>query len=37
MQPLIYVAGPYRAATRAAIAQNIAAARQLGLAAARLG
>lgn len=37
MQPLIYVAGPYRAATRAAIAQNIAAARQVGLAAARLG
>lgn len=37
MQPLIYVAGPYRAATRAAIAQNIAAARQVGLAAALLG
>ncbi len=37
MQPLIYVAGPYRAATRDAIAQNIDAARQVGTSAAALG
>jgi hypothetical protein len=37
MQPLIYVAGPYRAATRAAIARNIENARLLGIEAARLG
>ena len=37
MQPLIYVAGRYRAATREAIAENIEAARLVGVAAARLG
>lgn len=37
MTPLLYVAGRYRAPDRAGIAQNIAAARQVGLAAARLG
>ena len=37
MQPLIYVAGPYRAATRDAIAQNIDAARVVGISAAALG
>jgi len=37
MQPLIYVAGRYRAATRAAVAQNIEQARLLGIDAARLG
>ncbi|UZZ12402.1 DUF4406 domain-containing protein [Ectopseudomonas mendocina] len=37
MQPLIYVAGPYRAATRDAIARNIDAARQIGISAAALG
>lgn len=37
MQPLIYVAGPYRAATRDAIAQNIDAARVIGISAAALG
>ena len=37
MTPLIYVAGRYRAPDRAGIAQNIAAARQVGLASARLG
>ena len=37
MQPLIYVAGKYRAATREAVAANIEAARQLGIEAARLG
>ena len=37
MQPLIYCAGPYRAATRAAIARNIENARQLGIEAARRG
>lgn len=37
MQPLIYVAGPYRAATRAAIALNIMQARLLGIEAARRG
>ena len=37
MIPLVYVAGPYRAASRDAIARNIAAARQLGIAAAALG
>lgn len=37
MQPLIYVAGPYRAATRDAIAHNIDAARQIGISAAALG
>lgn len=37
MQPLIYVAGPYRAATRDAIARNIDAARVIGISAAALG
>lgn len=37
MIPLIYVAGRYRAPDRAAIAQNIAAARQVGMETARLG
>ncbi|MDP2244061.1 DUF1937 family protein [Pseudomonas sp.] len=37
MHPLIYVAGRYRAATREAVAANIAAARQVGTQAARLG
>lgn len=37
MQPLIYVAGPYRAATREAIALNIDAARVIGISAAALG
>jgi predicted Rossmann-fold nucleotide-binding protein len=37
MQPLIYVAGPYRAATRDAIAKNIDAARVIGISAAALG
>lgn len=37
MTPLLYVAGRYRAPDRAGIARNIAAARQVGLAAARLG
>lgn len=37
MQPLIYVAGRYRAATRADIAQNIENARLVGIEAARLG
>lgn len=37
MQPLIYVAGPYRAATREAIASNIEAARLVGISAAELG
>jgi len=37
MTPLLYVAGPYRAATRAAIAANIERARQVGILAARLG
>lgn len=37
MQPLIYVAGPYRAATRDDIARNIDAARVVGISAAALG
>lgn len=37
MIPLVYVAGPYRAASRDAIARNIAAARHIGLGAAALG
>lgn len=37
MHPLIYVAGPYRAASREAVAQNIDAARQIGAAAAAIG
>ena len=37
MLPLIYVAGPYRAATRDDIARNIDAARVVGIHAARLG
>lgn len=37
MQPIIYVAGPYRAPDRASIARNIEAARQVGIHAARLG
>lgn len=37
MQPLIYVAGPYRAATRDDIARNIDAARAVGISAAALG
>lgn len=37
MQPLIYVAGPYRAATREAIASNIEAARLVGISAAERG
>jgi len=37
MQPLIYVAGPYRAATRDAIARNIDAARSIGISAAAIG
>jgi len=37
MTPLLYVAGPYRAATRAAISANIESARQVGIRAARLG
>lgn len=37
MHPILYVAGRYRAATRAAIAQNIEKARQLGVEAARRG
>ena len=37
MQPLIYVAGPYRAATRDDIARNIDAARVIGISAAALG
>ena len=37
MLPLIYVAGPYRAATRDDIARNIDAARSVGISAAALG
>ena len=37
MLPLIYVAGPYRAATRDDIARNIDAARVVGISAAALG
>lgn len=37
MLPLIYVAGPYRAATRDDIARNIYAARVVGIRAAALG
>lgn len=37
MQPLIYVAGPYRAATRDDIARNIDAARVIGISAAAIG
>lgn len=37
MQPLIYVAGPYRAATRDDIARNIDAARVIGISAASIG
>ncbi|WP_010486848.1 hypothetical protein [Pseudomonas sp. S9] len=37
MHPLIHVAGSYRAATREAIAENIEAARQVGIKCARLG
>ena len=36
MQPIIYVAGPYRAPDRASIARNIEAARQVGIHAADL-
>lgn len=37
MSRLIYVAGPYTASTRAEVAQNIAAAINVGLEVARLG
>lgn len=37
MQPIIYVAGPYRAATREAIAANIEAARRVALHICNLG
>lgn len=37
MLPLIYVAGPYRAATRDDIARNIDAARVVGISAAAIG
>ena len=37
MSRLIYVAGPYTASTRAEVAQNIAAAVNVGLEVARLG
>ncbi|PWK30896.1 DUF1937 family protein [Pseudomonas sp. OV226] len=35
--PVIYVAGPYRAATRELIAENIAVARSVAVSTARLG
>ena len=35
--PVVYVAGPYRAATRELIAENIAVARSVAVATARLG
>lgn len=37
MQPILYIAGPYRAPDRAAIAANIEAARRLAIHACRLG